>query len=74
MKNPLKKIKFDRKDLEFVKKPLISVIFNGLLINFVLYQIFHLPFTYFSWIAYGILYTYIQNDVIKLIKSAVYKR
>jgi len=74
MENILKKVKFDKKDVDFAKKPVISTVFNGLCINYVCYFLFAFPFTIFTFIAYGMLYTYIKNDILKLIKGIIYKR
>jgi len=74
MKNPFKNIKIDKKDAEFVKKPVINTIFNGLCINYIFHFLFLFPFTVFTFLAYGLTYMYIKNDILKLIKGLIYKR
>lgn len=73
MKNPFKNIKFDKKDVEFVKKPVIYTIFHGLCINYIFHFVFYLPFTILTFLAYGLAYMYIKNDILKLIKGFIYK-
>ena len=40
----------------------------GFIINFMLWGIFKLPFTFYSFLAYGLLYYFIDVEIIKWIR------
>ncbi len=65
-KNALAKHK---EKLDLLKDFLLTIVGFGILINFMLWGIFGLPFSVYSLIAYGILYYFIDSELIKWIKQ-----
>jgi len=52
-----------------IKDFLLTVVGFGLIINLMLFGIFNLTFSFVSFIAYGILYYFIDTELIKWIRK-----
>jgi len=77
-KVPRKKIDFkkyfkkiDTEDKKAIKNFLIYATLYGLLINFSMFVIFKIPFTFYSWIGWGIAFWFIENKFVSIIRRIV---
>ena len=65
-------LKFDKEDLRAIGD-FVGCFFYGALINFSLFVIFHIPFTYYSWLGWGIAYWFIENKFITILRKIIRK-
>lgn len=68
-----KYIENNKTEIDAIKTFLISIIFYGLIINFVLYVAFGIVFNLYSWAGYGLFYWFIENKFVKIIRSIIKK-
>lgn len=47
--------------------------FYGVLINFSLFVIFNIPFTYYSWFGWGIAFWFIETKIVPLLRKIIRK-
>ena len=61
----------DNEDRNALKQFLIYCGFFGIMINFSVFSIFGLRFTFYSWLGWGFALWFIENKLITLIKQAI---
>lgn len=69
-----KKQQLYKEKLDFGKTLLVFVVGYGLVLNFALWQIFQLPFTWFSWIAWGFAFWFIREELPIIIQRILGRR
>lgn len=69
----LRKKFFKSQDYEVSKNFLAFIIFNGLLANIMVTSIFGVPFTWYSFIGYGILVYFIENKLISYVRQTIFR-
>lgn len=69
--NLIKKIVqgFDDEDKQWIKKFIPYIFINGALLNFALFCVFNIPFQWYSFIGFGILMWYIENNFVSFVRS-----
>lgn len=72
MKVP-KFLKSDNEDWSAIKEFIGHSCFYGVLINFSLFVIFHTPFTYYSWLGWGIAFWFIETKFVTLLRKIIRK-
>lgn len=65
--------KMDDQDKASLKKFISSVILMGLLINFAVFIIFSIKFTWYSWIGWGFALHFIKTEVVSILRRIVFK-
>lgn len=68
LKDKFKKL-VDNEDITFLNEFFPSIIINGIFINFSLFCIFGIKFSWFSFLGWGIALWYIEKNLLTLIKS-----
>jgi len=69
LKKTIKSLKIDEKDVKFLLNLLFFVIINGLILNYVFYQLTNMKFTWSSFAAYGFAAWIIENKIPFLIRK-----
>ena len=64
--------KIDETDKKSIKKLFITLVF-GAMLNFAMFSVFNLAFTWFSWIGYAFLIHIIENKLITWIRQVIFK-
>ena len=65
--------KIDESDKKAIGK-LLTTLTIGAMLNFALFCIFRLPFTWYSWIGYAFLIHIIENKLIVWIRQVVFSK
>lgn len=68
-KKPLKLLKFckkivDKDDIKTLSSIVPQLVGYGMTSNFILFVWFGIPFTWYSWLSYGLAYLIIENKII----------
>jgi len=69
IKEKSKKYKLDEVDKKLVKNILLKIVLYGIPINFSLYCIFRIPFTFYTWIGWGYAFWFIKKEAISFFRS-----
>lgn len=64
----------NKKDIGAVLDFLVYVSIFGILVNFSLFSIFKINFTFYSWIGWGIAVWFIEFFFVKIIRRVIYRR
>jgi len=63
----------DESDKNAIRKFLIYSGLNGLLLNFSLFVIIRVPFTFYSWFGWGIGLWFIENKLVNILRRIIRK-
>jgi len=58
-------------DLESIKDLILYLIFYGIPINFTMFVIFNYPFTWYSWLGWGVGFWILENKLIQFVRRAI---
>jgi len=67
------KIPLDKDDAKVIRKVFFYVLFFGVSLNFAVFVIFDIPFTFYSWFGWGFALWLIENKLVRIIKSLISK-
>jgi len=60
---------FDEEDKKTSKELIAKIILYGLPLNFALFVIFSIKFNWYSWVAWGIVFWFIEKPIVDIIRA-----
>lgn len=73
LKNFLKNL-LDQEDKDTLKVIIPYLTIYGIMVNFSLFVIFGIPFTWYSWIGWAFAFKIIETKIIRWLRSIIHSR